>query len=94
MMKRRFLFVASYEKIVKYVVERFQQALAPLEKIIENQETIIRQNTLLQETVNKISQRGSVKTNEDLIIACSAEVSKKSEEEEFEETEESDDSGK
>lgn len=36
--------MASYEKIMKYLVEKFQASLAPLEQITKNQEVIIVQN--------------------------------------------------
>lgn len=57
--------MASYEKIIKYVVERFQQALSPLDKIVENQEKIIRQNAELQATLTKIYHRSVIKEEEE-----------------------------
>lgn len=36
--------LASYDKIVKYLVEKFQTSLSPLEQIARNQEIIIAQN--------------------------------------------------
>lgn len=36
--------LASYDKIIKYIVEKFQQALYPLQEITKNQEIIIAQN--------------------------------------------------
>jgi len=45
------------------MVEKFQQALGPLDKIVENQEIIIGQNKELQETLNKIYIRSLNKTN-------------------------------
>ncbi|HWR05756.1 hypothetical protein [Sporomusa sp.] len=36
--------LASYDKIVKYIVEKLQMALSPLQQITQNQEIIIAQN--------------------------------------------------
>jgi hypothetical protein len=36
--------LASYDKIVKYIVEKLQMALSPLQEITKNQEIIIAQN--------------------------------------------------
>lgn len=36
--------LASYDKIIKYIVEKIQQALYPLQEITKNQEIIIAQN--------------------------------------------------
>jgi hypothetical protein len=54
--------VPSYEKIVKYIVEKIQHALSPLEKIVENQEIIIEQNARIQETLDNIYHKQSGKT--------------------------------
>jgi hypothetical protein len=56
--------VTSYQKLVKNIMEKFQQALSPLDKIVENQETIISQNALFQETLTKIYQRGAAATGD------------------------------
>ena len=46
--------MASYEKIVKHVIEKFEQALSPLREIAGNQEVIIKQNIELQELLKNL----------------------------------------
>jgi len=50
--------VASYEKVVKYVTERFETALTPLQAMIKNQEIIIVQNRQIVELLEKIRLNG------------------------------------
>lgn len=50
--------MASYDKLIKYLVEKFQSALAPLDQIAKNQSIMIAQNKqiielLAQQTGNR-----------------------------------------
>lgn len=47
--------LASYDKIIKYVVEKFQAALSPLEQVTKNQEIIIAQNKQIIDLLSKLS---------------------------------------
>ncbi len=47
--------MASYEKIIKYVVEQIQLAMSPLKTIAENQQTLIQQNEAIIQLLEKIS---------------------------------------
>ncbi|HWR43560.1 hypothetical protein [Sporomusa sp.] len=47
--------LASYDKIVKHIVEKFQAALSPLEQVTKNQEIIIAQNIQMIELLAKMS---------------------------------------
>lgn len=51
--------MASYEKVVKYVTERFETALTPLQAMIKNQEIIIVQNRQMVELLEKIRLNGT-----------------------------------
>lgn len=51
--------MASYEKVVKYVTERFETALTPLQAMIKNQEIIIVQNRQIVELLEKIRLNGT-----------------------------------
>jgi len=51
--------LASYEKVVKYVTERFETALTPLQAMIKNQEIIIVQNRQMVELLEKIRLNGT-----------------------------------
>ncbi len=55
--------LASYDKIIKYIVEKFQQALYPLQEITKNQEIIIAQNKQvidLLASLNNSREHGTV----------------------------------
>ncbi len=47
--------MASYDKIIKYLAERIDRALSPLEKAIENQNIIIAQNKQMIDLLTQIS---------------------------------------
>lgn len=47
--------MASYDKIVKYLAERIDRALSPLEKAIQNQDIIIAQNKQIIDLLTQIS---------------------------------------
>ena len=47
--------MASYDKIIKYLAERIDRALSPLEKAIENQNIIIAQNKQMIDLLAQIS---------------------------------------
>lgn len=47
--------MASYDKIVKYLAERIEQALAPLDKIVQNQTIIIAQNKQVIDLLSQIN---------------------------------------
>ena len=47
--------LASYDKIIKHIVEKFQVALAPLERIAKNQEIIIAQNKQVIELLGQLN---------------------------------------
>jgi hypothetical protein len=51
--------LASYEKVVKYVTDRFETALTPLQAMIKNQEIIIVQNKQMVELLEKIRLNGT-----------------------------------
>lgn len=51
--------MASYEKVVKYVTDRFETALTPLQAMIKNQEIIIVQNKQMVELLEKIRLNGT-----------------------------------
>lgn len=55
--------MASYDKIVKYMVERFQAALAPLEQIVKNQQIMIAQN---KQIIEKLAQLNGQRPPSDL----------------------------
>ncbi|MDF2571234.1 MAG: hypothetical protein K0R55_2838 [Sporomusa sp.] len=48
--------LASYDKIVKYLVEKFQTALSPLEQISRNQDIIIAQNKQMIELLANLDK--------------------------------------
>lgn len=47
--------LASYDKVIKHLVEKFQVALAPLERIAKNQEIIIAQNKQVIELLGQLN---------------------------------------
>lgn len=47
--------LASYDKVIKYLVEKFQAALSPLEQMTKNQEIIIAQNKQIIDLLAKLS---------------------------------------
>lgn len=47
--------MASYDKVIKHLVEKFQVALAPLERIAKNQEIIIAQNKQVIELLGQLN---------------------------------------
>ena len=47
--------MASYDKVIKHLVEKFQIALAPLERIAKNQEIIIAQNKQVIELLGQLN---------------------------------------
>jgi hypothetical protein len=49
--------LASYDKIVKHIVENFQASLSPLREITKNQQIIIVQNKQIIDQLEKISSR-------------------------------------
>lgn len=53
--------MASYDKMVKYLAEKFQAAVSPLTDIIHNQEIIIGQN---KQIINLLTRSVTVQTNE------------------------------
>lgn len=46
--------LASYDKVIKYLVEKFQAALSPLEQMTRNQEIIIAQNKQIIDLLGKL----------------------------------------
>ncbi|HEY3426587.1 MAG TPA: hypothetical protein VGL27_17460 [Negativicutes bacterium] len=63
-MKGVFL-LTSYEKLVKYLVENIQVALAPLKDVTKNQEILIVQNKQIIGLLENIRANGvSTETNE------------------------------
>ncbi|SDD97499.1 hypothetical protein [Sporomusa acidovorans] len=54
--------LASYDKIIKYIVEKIQSALLPLEQIAKSQEIIIAQNKQIIDLLTQLNtgrQNGS-----------------------------------
>ncbi|SMD09263.1 hypothetical protein [Sporomusa malonica] len=47
--------LASYDKIIKYVVEKIQAALSPLEQMTKNQEIMIAQNKQIIDLLAKLN---------------------------------------
>ncbi|VBB06750.1 Hypothetical protein LUCI_1986 [Lucifera butyrica] len=45
----------SYDKMLKYVVEKFQAGVSPLQQIARNQETLISQNSQIIHLLHAIS---------------------------------------
>jgi hypothetical protein len=72
-MKGVFL-LTSYEKLVKYLVENIQVALAPLKDVTKNQEILIVQNKQIIGLLENIRANGvSTETNETESSAPDAE---------------------
>ncbi|QDR83012.1 hypothetical protein [Sporomusa termitida] len=65
--------LASYDKIIKYIVEKFQQALYPLQEITKNQEIIIAQNKQIIDLLATLSNSREHDTvQEDVVISETA----------------------
>ncbi|MGL5511621.1 MAG: hypothetical protein ACRDBM_00070 [Sporomusa sp.] len=47
--------LASYDKIIKYLVEKFQTSLAPLDSIARNQEIVVSQNKQIIDLLLRMS---------------------------------------
>ena len=53
--------MASYDRLVKYLADKFQAAVSPLSEIIQNQEIIIAQN---KQIINLITRAVDVRPEE------------------------------
>lgn len=47
--------MASFDRVIKHLVEKFQTALAPLEKVVKNQEIMIAQNKQIIELLGQLN---------------------------------------
>ena len=60
--------MASLDRMVKYLVEKLQVSLAPLEQIPRNQETIIEQNKQIIALLTRLNNNRQTAGNQDQTI--------------------------
>ena len=56
--------MATYDKIVKHIIENFQTSLSPLREITKNQQIIIVQNKQIIDHLEKITSRTLLTSND------------------------------
>lgn len=60
--------MASYDRVIKYLVEKFEAALAPLGTITKNQEVIIVQNKQLIDLLQRIYTEQEVAIDQEAVL--------------------------
>lgn len=57
--------MASYDKLIKYLVEKLQLALAPLEEIARNQNILVAQNKQIIDLLSQLNDNRPNTTEQD-----------------------------